>query len=88
MIWRSLYKLYAPDKLKHRKNVDHTKLSDNSILTMLIWQTKIRIEFQRRFCKFFVGLSHSRFNRQAWMLLHLIRKRQNLRRIKTPILLC
>ena len=73
VICRSLYKLYAPDKLKHRKNVDRTKLSDSSILAMLIWQTEIGIESQRRFCKFFVGLSHSRFNRRARMLLPLIR---------------
>ena len=73
MICRSLYKLYAPDGLKHRKNVDQTKLPDSSILAMLIWQTEIGIESQRRFCKFFVGLSHSRFNRRARVLLPLIR---------------
>ncbi|MGK4036087.1 IS982 family transposase [Lactobacillus crispatus] len=73
VICRSLYKLYAPDGLKHRKNVDQTKLPDSSILAMLIWQTEIGIESQRRFCKFFVGLSHSRFNRRARMLLPLIR---------------
>ncbi|TDN15734.1 IS982 family transposase, partial [Lactobacillus crispatus] len=73
MICRSLYKLYAPDGLKHRKNVDQTKLPNSSILAMLIWQTEIGIESQRRFCKFFVGLSHSRFNRRARMLLPLIR---------------
>ncbi|RXF51779.1 IS982 family transposase, partial [Lactobacillus crispatus] len=73
VICRSLYNLYAPDKLTHRKNIDQTKLSDSSILAMLIWQTEIGIESQRRFCKFFVGLSHSRFNRRAKMLLPLIR---------------
>ena len=41
---------------------------------MLIWQTEIGIESQRRFCKFFVGLSHSRFNRRARMLLPLMRR--------------
>ena len=60
VICRSLYKLYAPDGLKHRKNVDQTKLHDSSILAMII-------------CKFFVGLSHSRFNRRTRMLLPLIR---------------
>ena len=40
---------------------------------MLIWQTEIGIESQRRFCKFFVGLSHSRFNRRTRMLLPLMR---------------
>ena len=73
VICRSLYKFCAPDELKHRKNVDQVKISDSSILAMLIWQTEIGIESQRRFCKFFVGLSHSHFNRQARMLLPLIR---------------
>ena len=39
---------------------------------MLIWQVELGIESQRRFCKFFVGLSHSRFNRRAHQLLPLI----------------
>ena len=73
VICRSLYKLCAPDELKYRKNIDQVKLSDSSILAMLIWQTEIGIESQRRFCKFFVGLSHSRFNRRARMLLPLMR---------------
>ncbi|GAA0039196.1 transposase [Lactobacillus amylovorus] len=73
VICRSLYKLCAPDELKYRKNIDQFKLSDSSILAMLIWQTEIGIESQRRFCKFFVGLSHSRFNRRARMLLPLMR---------------
>ncbi|KRK07600.1 transposase, IS4 family [Lactobacillus pasteurii DSM 23907 = CRBIP 24.76] len=72
-VCRSLYKLYAPDELKHRRNVDQVKLSDSSILALLIWQAEIGIESQRRFCSIFVGLSHSRFNRRARMLLPLIR---------------
>ena len=39
---------------------------------MLIWQVELGIESQRRFCKFFVGLSHSGFNRRAHQLLPLI----------------
>ena len=39
---------------------------------MLIWQAELGIESQRRFCRFFVGLSHSRFNRRARQLLPLI----------------
>ena len=72
VICRSLYKLCAPDELKHRKNVDQVKISDSSILAMLIWQTEIGIESQRRFCEKLVNLSHSRFNRRARMLLPLI----------------
>ncbi|MFH4386835.1 transposase [Lactobacillus helveticus] len=69
---RSWYKLYAPNSLKHRRNTDQIKLSDSSILAMLIWQAELGIESQRRFCRFFVGLSHSRFNRRARQLLPLI----------------
>ncbi|MDX5107022.1 IS982 family transposase, partial [Lactobacillus crispatus] len=72
VICRSLYNLYAPDKLTHRKNIDQTKLSDSSILAMLIWQTEIGIESQRRFCECFNCLSHSRFNRRSRQLLQLI----------------
>ena len=72
MICRSWYKLYAPDSLKHRRNTDQTKISDSSILAMLIWQAELGIESQRRFCKFFAGLSHSRFNRRSRQLLPLI----------------
>ena len=39
---------------------------------MLIWQAELGIESQRRFCKFFAGLSHSRFNRRSRQLLPLI----------------
>ena len=72
MICRSWYKLYAPDSLKHRRNTDQTKISDSSILAMLIWQAELGIESQRRFCKFFAELSHSRFNRRSRQLLPLI----------------
>ena len=72
IIRRCLYKLYAPDELKHRRNINQCKISDSSILTMLIWQTSLGIESQRRFCEKLVNLSHSRFNRRARMLLPLI----------------
>ena len=72
VICRSWYQLYAPDFLKHRRNTAQARLSDSSILAMLIWQAELGIESQRRFCRFFVGLSHSRFNRRARQLLPLI----------------
>ena len=72
IICHCLYKLYAPDELKHRRNINRCKISDSSILTMLIWQTSLGIESQRRFCEKLVNLSHSRFNRRARMLLPLI----------------
>ncbi len=72
IICRCLYKIYAPDALKQRRNINRCKISDSSILAMLIWQASLGIESQRRFCEKLVNLSHSRFNRRARMLLPLI----------------
>ena len=71
-ICRLIYKLYAQNSLKHRRNIDQCKISDSSILALLIWQATLGIESQRRFCEHFSSLSHSRFNRRARMLLPLI----------------
>ena len=67
-----MYKLYAPDALKQRRNINRCKISDSSILALLIWQASLSVESQRRFCEKLVNLSHSRFNRRARMLLPLI----------------
>ena len=67
-----MYKLYAPDALKQRRNINRCKTSDSSILALLIWQASLGVESQRRFCEKLVNLSHSRFNRRARMLLPLI----------------
>ena len=67
-----MYKLYAPDALKQRRNINRCKISDSSILALLIWQASLGVESQRRFCEKLVNLSHSRFNRGARMLLPLI----------------
>lgn len=72
IICRCLYKLYAPDVLKQRRNINRCKISDSSILALLIWQASLGVESQRRFCEKLVNLSHSRFNRRARMLLPLI----------------
>jgi len=71
-ICHRLYNDYAPDELANRRNVDQCVVSDSTLLAMLIWQAEIGIESQRRFSRFFSGLSHSRFNRRARMLLPLI----------------
>lgn len=68
----SLYKLYAPNSLKYCRNVDQCKISDSSILALLICQAVLGVESQRRFCEQFSSLSHSRFNRRARILLPLI----------------
>ena len=67
-----MYKLYAPDALKQIRNINRCKISDSSILALLIWQASLGVESQRRFCEKLVNLSHSRFNRRARMLLPLI----------------
>lgn len=71
-ICRQLYKKYAPIEITRRRNVSQCKLSDITVLTLLIWQAKTGIESQRRFCESFCDLSHSRFNRRARQLLPLI----------------
>ncbi|KAA8810703.1 IS982 family transposase [Lactobacillus crispatus] len=72
IICRCLYKLHAPDALKQRRNINRCKISDSSILALLIWQASLGVESQRRFCEKLVNVSHSRFNRRARMLLPLI----------------
>lgn len=71
-ICRKWYKLYAPKQFRNRRNLRHAKLSDSTILALLIWQTEIGIESQRRFCHAFCDLSHSRYNRRARKLLPFI----------------
>ena len=73
LICRRLYHEFAPQKLSKRRNVDKCKIPDSTILAMLIWQAKIGVESQRRFCESFCeDLSRSRFNRRARQLLPLI----------------
>src|SRR5699024_8990806 len=54
------------------RNINRCKISDSSILVLLIWQASLSVESQRRFCEKLVNLSHSRFNRRARMLLPLL----------------
>lgn len=72
IICRRWYRLYAPDNFAHRRNVKQAKVDDGLILALLIWQAKVGIESQRRFCESFGCLSHSRFNRRSRKLLQLI----------------
>ena len=71
-ICRQLYQDYAPESFKNRRNVKRCLISDSTLLTMLVWQAKLGIESQRRFCEAFGGLSQSRFNRRSRQLLPLI----------------
>lgn len=75
------YKLYAPAKIAQRPNVKQAKVSDSTLIALLICQAQLGIESQRRFCMILVGsLSRSCFNRrtrQLMLLLNLIRRKLN-----------
>ena len=85
-ICHQLYRDYCPDSLKHRHNVSLSKVSDESLLVLLLLQAELRIKSQRHFhriCQLFPCgqmLERSRFNRRSrqliW-LLQLIRQAMN-----------
>lgn len=85
-ICHQLYRDYCPDSLKHRRNVSLSKVSDESLLVLLLLQAELRIKSQRHFhriCQLFPCgrlLERSRFNRRSrqliW-LLQLIRQAMN-----------
>ena len=78
-VWCDLYQKIAPDELVHRKNVEQCKVSDVSVLTLMLFQAEIGMKAQRRFyqliCNFFgfTGLERSRFYRHARYLTPLLR---------------
>ena len=85
-ICHQLYRDYCPDSLKHRRNVSLSKVSDESLLVLLLLQAELRIKSQHHFhriCQLFPCgqmLERSRFNRRSrqliW-LLQLIRQAMN-----------
>ena len=85
-ICHQLYRDYCPDSLKHRHNVSLSKISDESLLVLLLLQAELGIKSQRHFhriCQLFPCgrlLERSRFNRRSrqliW-LLQLIRQAMN-----------
>lgn len=85
-ICHQLYRDYYPDSLKHRHNVSLSKISDESLLVLLLLQAELGIKSQRHFhriCQLFPCgrlLERSRFNRRSrqliW-LLQLIRQAMN-----------
>ena len=85
-ICHQLYRDYCPDSLKHRHNVSLSKVSDESLLVLLLLQAELGIKSQRHFhriCQLFPCgrlLERSRFNhrsRQLIWLLQLIRQAMN-----------
>ncbi|KXT71044.1 Mobile element protein [Streptococcus cristatus] len=77
-ICHHFYCHYCPDSLKHRRNVSLSKVSDESLLVLLVLQAELGIKSQRRFhriCQlFFCGqmLERSRFNRRSKQLIWLV----------------
>ena len=72
------YRTYCPDLLKHRRNIGLAKVSDESLLVLLLLQAELGITSQRRFyriCQLFFGgnlLERSRFNRRTKHLIWLV----------------
>lgn len=82
-ICHRFYQNYCPDSFKHRHNVSLAKVSDESILILLLLQAELGITSQRHFysiCHLFPCgqlLERSRFNcrsKQLIWLVQLIRK--------------
>ncbi|VTT17479.1 IS982 family transposase [Streptococcus dysgalactiae] len=72
------YRDYCPKSIKHRKNVGLSKVSDASLLVLLLLQAELGITSQRRFYRichlFFCGnlLERSRFNRRTRQLIGVV----------------
>ena len=74
-ICHRFYQNYCPDSFKHRHNVSLAKVSDESILILLLLQAELGITSQRHFysiCHLFPCgqlLERSRFNRRSKQLI-------------------
>ncbi|KLL58956.1 transposase, partial [Streptococcus agalactiae] len=77
-ICHQLYRDYCPESFKHRHNISLSKVSDQSLLVLLILQAELGIKSQRHFyriCHLFPCgclLERSRFNRRARQLIWLV----------------
>lgn len=85
-ICHQYYRTFCPNSLKHRHNVSLSKVSDESLLVLLLLQAELGITSQRHFyriCQLFPCgqlLERSRFNRRSRQLiwiLQLIRQTMN-----------
>ncbi|HEM5213268.1 TPA: IS982 family transposase [Streptococcus suis] len=77
-ICHHFYHNYCPDSFKYRRNVGLVKVSDESILVLLLLQAELGITSQRHFytiCHLFPCgqlLERSRFNRRSKQLIWLV----------------
>ena len=79
-----LYQKYVPSSIRHRRNIQHCKLDDVLVISLLCWQVELKITTQLRFYYFlqnnifpkFSLPERSRFNRicnNAFCFLQWIR---------------
>ena len=54
-ICHHFYQKYCPDSFKHRRNVGLVKVSDTSLLVLLLLQAELGITSQRHFLQKFVA---------------------------------
>lgn len=78
-ICHQLYRDDCPESFKHRHNISLSKVSDQSLLVLLILQAELGIQSQRHFyriCQLFPCgclLERSRFNRRSrYMIIFLV----------------
>ena len=77
-ICHQFYRDHCPEDFKHRRNVNLSKVSDESVLVLLLLQAELGIPSQRHFyriCHLFPCgrlLERSRFNRRARQLIWLV----------------
>lgn len=79
-----LYQKYVPSSIRHRRNIQHCKLDDVLVISLLCWQVELKITTQLRFYYFLQNNifpksslpERSRFNRicnNAFCFLQWIR---------------
>lgn len=77
-ICHHFYQNYCPDSFKYRRNVGLAKVSDESLLVLLLLQAELGMTSQRHFyniCRLFPCgrlLERSRFNRRSRQLIWLV----------------
>ncbi|WP_079763475.1 IS982 family transposase [Streptococcus suis] len=88
-ICHHFYHNYCPDSFKYRRNVGLVKVSDESILVLLLLQAELGMTSQRHFytiCHLFPCgqlLERSRFNRRSKQLIWLV---QSIRKAMSEML--
>ncbi|MGC4439836.1 IS982 family transposase, partial [Streptococcus suis] len=88
-ICHHFYNNYCPDSFKYRRNVGLVKVSDESILVLLLLQAELGMTSQRHFytiCHLFPCgqlLERSRFNRRSKQLIWLV---QSIRKAMSEML--